>query len=181
MKRKLFLLIVAILALTLCFSLVSCGDNENENTEATVTSVEVLSNSYTSTYFVGASTDFSTLKLKVTYSDGKVETINASEATIGRIDTTTAGAKVLTVAYKGVTVNVTISVIEPTVTGIKILANTVETAVRVGTTYSVEGMVVEATYNNGTKKSVNTSDPTLQPRELSFLRLPTLDLRLLSR
>ena len=161
MKRKLILFIVAILALTLCFSLASCGDEQEENPEVKITSVEVVGGSYTSSYFVGSTPDFSGIKLKVNYSDGQSKSVNATDAKVGTVDTSSAGAKVLTITYKGFSVNVTINVVEPTVTGIKILANTVNSTAKVGSVYSVDGMVVEASYNNGTKRAVDNEALTV--------------------
>lgn len=107
MKTRAFLLI--LLALTLCFSLVACGDKA-------VTKIEITEGLALSCE-VGTTYDFSTVKAKVTYNDDSVVEVTGADLTFGELDTSTVGTKVLTVTYDGFTMNVDIKVYGTTIGG----------------------------------------------------------------
>lgn len=156
MKRKILLLLALVLTFALCFSVTSCGDDD----EKTISSVKYVSGSTATEYNVGATPDFSGLQLLVTYSDGSTETIGASDLEIGTIDTSAEGTKKLTVKYGDFTVEVKITVKKPaaTLTGIQIVAGSAETTVKLGATYSTANLQVEGVYNDGTTSLLNNAD-----------------------
>ena len=155
MKRKILLAIIMVFTLALCFSLVSCG----EDSEA-VKSIEYVKDSTATEYTVGATPDFSGLKVKVTYEDDHTETIGADKLDIGTIDTSTAGEKTLTVKYGDFSVELKITVKAPpaTVTGIQIVAGSADTSVKLGAVYNTSNIQVEAIYSDGTKKLLDNDD-----------------------
>ena len=93
MKKKVFLALVLILALVMCFA--SC------KAKKTIEAFTVVKESITLEYEVGATPDFSGIKAVVNYSDGSVETVGADALDVGTIDTSAAGTKELVVKYKG--------------------------------------------------------------------------------
>lgn len=155
MKRKIFLALTLILAFALCFSLASCGDDDE-----TVKSVEFVKGSTATEYTVGATPDFSGIQLKVTYEDDHTETVGADKLTIGTVDTSTAGEKTLTVKYGdfSVDIKITVKAAPATITGIAIVPGTAATTVKLGTVYDVSTVQVEAVYSDGTKKPIAASD-----------------------
>ena len=107
MKTRAFLLI--LLALTLCFSLVACGDKA-------VTKIEITEGLALSCE-VGTTYDFSTVKAKVTYNDDSVVEVTGADLTFGELDTSTVGTKVLSITYDGFTASIDIKVYGTTISG----------------------------------------------------------------
>ncbi len=100
MNRKSFLLI--LLALVMCLSLVSCGDKE-------ITKL-TIDEGLAYTYDLNSTPDFSAVKATVTYNDDSTVAVTADDLTFGKIDTTTAGKKELTITYNDFTITVEVTV-----------------------------------------------------------------------
>ena len=100
MNRKSFLLI--LLALVMCLSLVSCGDKE-------ITKL-TIDEGLSYTYDLNSTPDFSAVKATVTYNDDSTVAVTAADLTFGKIDTTTAGKKELTITYEDFTITVEVTV-----------------------------------------------------------------------
>lgn len=100
MNRKSFLLI--LLALVMCFSLISCGDKEI--TKLTIDEGLVY------TYDLNATPDFSAVKATVSYNDDTTVAVTAEDLTFSQLDTSTAGTKQLTITYNGFSITVDVTV-----------------------------------------------------------------------
>lgn len=154
MKRKLLLLTISLLLLSMIF--VACaGDRE-------ITSLEV--NGLKFTLALNETPDYSGVTAVVTYNNNPEDTENltADQLTFSEIDTSTAGNKTLTVTYDGFSVDYTIKV-EADVAGdddvveepevldsIKIaFAEGFNGKIEIGETVTASQLVVSATYKKG--------------------------------
>lgn len=79
-----------------------------------IDSIEINNNPTKTTYYIGDTLSTSGLKLLVTYSDGTTETIT-SGFTISGFSSTTAGTKVVTVTYEGLTTTFNVTVNTPSI------------------------------------------------------------------
>ena len=155
MKRKILLFITAIISLAIM--LASCSKDPVK-----VKTLTVKPGTIQTEYTVGDTPDFSAVEAVVTYSDGSVKEVKAADLVIGTIDTSTAGEKKLTVSYSGFSTEVTITVKEApvvvTLTGIKILENTLESTAFIGSSYDISKLQVEAVYSDKTTKPIKNED-----------------------
>ncbi len=175
MKNKLLILLIAMLALLLCFS--ACVQKpeeelpeEDSETQVTITSIEVVSGSVPATIDLDADPDFSGIKVKVNYSDGTSKEVGFADVTIGQVDTLSTGKKNVTVTYQGVSTQFSINVIDPDetayVTSIKIVPGSIASAYYIDQMFDVSNLQVEATYNTG---KVNV----LSPEEYTYSTVDT--------
>lgn len=155
MKRKILLFLVVALVLSL--ALTACVDRE-------VTKITIVDGTFDYEYEKGSTPDFSDLKVKVTYSDGKEREVAADKLTLGTLDTSTTGTKQFTITYDGFTLTVDVQVIytEPpvvvTLDKIEIDKTSVLSKVKVGDTYSLADIKVTATYSDNTTKALTLAD-----------------------
>ena len=105
MKKKLLVLLCVVLVMAVAMT--ACSEMFKK-----VDEIKVVDGTMTLEYQVGDTPDFSGVKVEVTYSNGKTETIDASDLTFSALDTTTAGEKTVTVTYEDVSVTVTVTVKE---------------------------------------------------------------------
>ena len=115
------------------------------------------------TYVEGESFDSKGLIVTAYYSNAKEE--NITDYTLSGYSST-VGTKTITVSYGGKTAYFTASVVAKAINGIKISALPTKLSYLEGDTLDTTGLVVTATYNNGTEITVNdytvsgyTSDP----------------------
>ncbi len=88
------------------------GGNITWLPSVTLSGIAIASNSAKTVYYVGESLDTTGLTLKLTYSDGSTKTVTSGFTTSG-FDSSTAGAKTVTVTYEGKTATFTVTVTEP--------------------------------------------------------------------
>ena len=104
MKRKLLILTVALLILSMSFA--SCTGNKE------IVSLKIVEGlSYEVS--VGATPDYSKVKAKVEYNDETTKDLTAADLTFGTIDTSKAGTQKLTITYSGFSITVDITVKAP--------------------------------------------------------------------
>lgn len=117
----------------------------------TVSSIAIASNPTKTVYNVGDTLNTSGLKLKVTYSNGTTSTISSGFQT--SYDFSSSGTKKVTVTYGGkstsfnVTVNSILSAIYVTTAPMTLVYEN-------GSAFNPAGMVIKATYNDGTSKNI---------------------------
>ena len=112
-------------------------------------------------YELGSTPDFSGIKAIVTYNDGTAKNVNADELTVGTIDTSSAGEKMLAITYDGYTENVKISVVMPPhVTGITVTEG-ILTEYEFGATPDFSGIKATVYYSNGKTENVEFKDLTV--------------------
>ena len=111
MKRFLKATISTLLILSLVFSLVACGKDEDD--KVTVESIKIVEGTYPTSLEVGETPDLSALKIEVKYSDGTTKEIGYAELTVSAIDTSKDSVQKLEVTFEGVTVSVNITVGNP--------------------------------------------------------------------
>lgn len=148
---KKVLSILATTLLTLCLAVVvAC--TPKPSADKTVESIKVDSSNAKTMFFVDETFAYNGLVVTAVYSDKSEDTVTGY--VVAPPDMTSAGEKDVTVSYKQKTTTYKISVSEKALTGITL--NTDETArsFRVGDTFSYDGLVVTATYDDGSSKAV---------------------------
>ena len=150
MKRKLLILITAVLAVACCFT--ACTFIRPEETK-TINSIQVVEGSVPTEVNIGTTPDFSGIKVTVIYADESTEEIGFNDVTISEVDTTTVGNKSVTVKYREFTTKFTVAVVDPeasaVVTSIKILIAEKDMKCYVGEQFDMSVLQVEATYSTG--------------------------------
>ena len=116
-------------------------------------------------YEIGESLDTKGMTVRATYSDGSTLLIGSGFAISG-FDSTTVGEKVLTVSWGGQTTTITVTVIEPSITGISVVSQPAKTTYYVGDTLDTTGLTLLVTYSNGSSEII-TNGFTCSPTELN--------------
>lgn len=140
---------------------VVCGNKRNENTvipkvKPDLTRIEITSLPTKTYYYLGDAILTSGLKVMAYYEDGTSKEITPTSITPTKAGS--VGSQTITVSYsegkitKQATFNVNVS--EVIVTKIAVVGAPLKTAYVEGDYFSKSGMVVQATYNNGTTKNV---------------------------
>jgi len=128
-----------------------------------VESVEVVKEPEKTSYYEGDVFDPSGMELKVKYKDGKTSIITRGFAVSS--EAMSAGTDKVTVNYGGKTADVEVKVAPLEVVSIEITTPPAKTSYTEGDNFDISGMVVTATYNNGSKKEV--SDYTYTGQKLN--------------
>ena len=90
MKKKLLILLLSILAITLCVTACSKKD-------PVATSISVINGSVPTECTVGDTLNFSDIRVTVTYDDGSTKEVGIADVSISPVDTSTAGQKTVAV------------------------------------------------------------------------------------
>lgn len=112
-----------------------------------VNSLEVDVNEMKTSYLVNEPLDLSGLKVTAFYSDGSTEEVTDYVAT--GFDSSQAGEQLLTVHYNGAMVQIPIQIEALTVTDLQVVYLPARTHYYLGDSFAEDGLVLEATYNNG--------------------------------
>ena len=126
---------------------------------AGITSMQIVSGTLANEVYVGKTLDTSSIEALVTYSSGKSEVVKAASLTLGELDTSVMGDKVLAITYRGFTLEFAVKVVG--VTEIEINKGTVATSVKVGEALDTSTLTAMARYNNDTSKSLANSELTI--------------------
>ncbi len=153
--------ILMALLIVCSFTLVACGEKENDGKGGsggglegkTIEKIEILT-PIKDTYFVGDTLDITEAKIKVTYKNKTSEEITILAEMVSGFDTSTAGEKTIIVTYEEKTIEVPYTVTAITPTNI-VLKSNFKTTYFVGDALDISGGVVTLTYNNETTKDVN--------------------------
>ncbi len=158
MKRKLLLLTISLLLLSVVFSACS-GDKA-------ITGLKITEG-LEYTVEVGSTFDTSKVKAEVSYNDNSTVTVTAADLTFSAIDTSKAGKQQLTITYQDFSITVDITVKTPEVkpaelVSIDITKNFV-TELFVGTPFDTTKITAIATYDDGSTKTIANTDLTITP------------------
>ena len=124
-----------------------------EEQKATLSSIAIDTSSVAVRVIKGSSYSTEGIKVIATYSDNTTKTIPASELTVGTVDTTSAGAKTLTVTYGEKTAELTVNVVE--VTALQVIGEgSLGITVMQGATISTSVFTAFATYSDGVVEAV---------------------------
>jgi len=157
MKRLKIITALLILSL-LAFCAVACNDGVE------IEKLEIKSGSIATEITVGDTLDTSNLAFTVYFTDGTTKEITGDDFTVGALDTTTVGEKLLTVTYQGFTATIKINVKAAPVVEldrIEIKSGTVATEVMQGSTLNTANLKVTAYYNDGTTREISATDLTI--------------------
>ena len=109
-KNKITAVLLVLLLVLIAGMAVACNDEKEENPEITPISL-TLGADWKNVYAVGEA--FAPCQMTVTYSDGSTQTVDVTADMLSGFDTSSAGAKQITVNYSGLTATVGISVVAP--------------------------------------------------------------------
>lgn len=109
-KNKITAVLLVLLMVLIAGMAVACNDEKEENPEITPISL-TLGADWKNVYAVGEA--FAPCHMTVTYSDGSTQTVDVTADMLSGFDTSSAGAKQITVNYSGLTATVGISVVAP--------------------------------------------------------------------
>ena len=109
-KNKITAVLLVLLLVLIAGMAVACNDEKEENPEITPISL-TLGADWKNVYAVGEA--FAPCQMTVTYSDGSTQTVDVTADMLTGFDTSSAGAKQITVNYSGLTATVGISVVAP--------------------------------------------------------------------
>ena len=149
----------SVLAAIFAIAMFSCGDDTNEKT---LVSIEVTAQPTKKVYAVNDTFDPAGMTVTATYSDETTEPVTVTAAMLD-YDFSTAGQKTVTITYKGKTATVTDITVNPAGTSEKTLESIAVTTQPTKKTYMVgeafdpAGMVVTATYSDGSTAPVNVT------------------------
>ena len=131
----------------------------NSQTTITLTGIAVTTQPAKTEYIVNDVLDTTGMVVTATYSDGS--SMEITGYTLSSPDMSTAGEKTITVTYQGKTATFTVTVSEPqpvvTLSSIAITTQPTKTVFEVGDSFDTSGLVVTATYSDGTTKDVTSS------------------------
>lgn len=119
--------------------------------EKSVTNIEIQKKPTKLDYVVGESLDLSGMVVVAAYETGGLDII--SDYSVSGFEST-AGTKVITVVYKGKSASFTVNVAIVAVTKLTITQLPVKLTYIENEPLNTEGLIVNATYNNGTNKNV---------------------------
>lgn len=109
-KNKITAILLVLMLVLIAALAVACNDDKEENPEITPISLTLGAN-WKNVYAVGEA--FAPCQMTVTYSDGSTQTVDITADMLSGFDTSSAGAKQITVNYSGLTATVGISVVAP--------------------------------------------------------------------
>lgn len=109
-KNKITAILLVLMLVLIAALAVACNDDKEENPEVTPVSL-TLGADWKNVYAVGEA--FAPCQMTVTYSDGSTQTVDVIADMLSGFDTSSAGAKQITVNYSGLTATVGISVVAP--------------------------------------------------------------------
>ena len=116
-----------------------------------VTSIEVISLPNKTTYVEGQTPNYAGLKIKAVYNNGNEQEV--TEYTIGDVETT-VGIHPVTVSYGLISTTFNVKFVAKTAVSLKVTKNPDKTTYIQGQKFDKTGMVVEATFDNGTTEEV---------------------------
>ena len=99
-------------------------------------------------YYTGDTLDLTGLSVTANYSDGTSAQINANSLSISGFDTSTAGEKTVTLSYGGKSVSFKINVTLLEIVSLEV-TYVPKTVYYVGDTFDTSGIIIMATYNDG--------------------------------
>lgn len=123
-------------------------------TAKTVTSITWKSKPAKTTYIIGQPLDLSGAVITATYTGGSVEDIQVTADMVSGYAPNKTGSQTITVTYAGKTVTFTVTVEAKTLTGIVITKKPDKLTYLEGEAFDKTGIVVTASYNNGTTETV---------------------------
>jgi hypothetical protein len=165
MKRSRTALRLLALLLACTFALFACGKPTDE---ATVTKLEITQAPAKVQFFVDEAFNHDGLKVSATLSDGTVTDVTANVA-VSTPDTSTVGTKTVTVTYKGAETTYAVSVTQKSAVSLAVTTPPAKLAYVTGDTLDTAGLVVTATFDDGSDASIPASDYTLSQPDMTVI------------
>ncbi|MEE3450018.1 MAG: bacterial Ig-like domain-containing protein, partial [Acutalibacteraceae bacterium] len=121
-----------------------------------VTKIAVTTPPTKTSYYVGDKLDTTGIKITATYNNDSTKDVTSS-VTYSGFDSSTAGEKIVTVAYQGKTASFKVNVAALAVTSIAVTTQPTKKSYYIGEALDTTGIKITATYNNGSTKDVTSS------------------------
>ena len=137
-----------------------------------VVHMDVINDSIKEKVYVGDVYSTLNIEVVVRYNDGSNAIVGASELTVGTIDTTTAGDKVLTISYRGFELQYPVTVVG--ISAVEIYDTSVASSVKVFSSFDASGVYAKVKYLDNTEKTVYASDLTVSGIDTSVAGNKTL-------
>lgn len=106
------------------------------------------------TYVEGQDLDLTGMEVQAVYSDSSTVALESGDYTVTGYDKATLGEQTIIVTYEGKTATFSVTVNAKTATGIEITVKPAKTAYYIGEELDTAGMVVTASFDNGTSEAV---------------------------
>ena len=129
---------------------------------ATLTEIKVTKMPDKLDYYTGETFSSNGMTVMATYSDGASKDVS-SEAVCSQPDMSTAGKKAVEVYFAGQSADIYINVTEAVATGLTITQYPTKLTYFVGDTFDPSGIIVTATFNDGSSRDVTNSVSYSQP------------------
>ncbi|WP_163582435.1 bacterial Ig-like domain-containing protein [Gracilibacillus saliphilus] len=100
-------------------------------------------------YLIGEELDLTGLEVTAIYDDGTTEILSPEDYVVTGFDNSENGTNTLTIHYNGVTETIDVEIVPHTVTGLEVKYYPAKEKYYVGDIFHPEGLVIEATYNDG--------------------------------
>lgn len=108
------------------------------------------------TYFVGEPLDLTGLAVSVQYDDGETVALQPSDYSLSAFDPAQTGQQSITASYQNLTASFTVTVNAVALKSLRITKQPNKKLYAVGDALDTTGLTLEATYTNGTKKTVKS-------------------------
>jgi len=112
-------------------------------------------------YVVGQPLDLTGIKIMGAYNDGTIASVDPALLTVSGFDKNTLGVQRVTLAVGPVTTTFTVEVIEKVATRVVITKEPTKTTYIQGQSLALSGLVVRATFNDGSKRTLNHQELTI--------------------
>jgi len=148
-------IVTAALAAAVVLSLVGCRGTTG-NPDPALTGIAVTTPPTKTVYAIGEEFDPAGMVVTASYDDGSSREVPHADLAITGFDSASAGTRTVTVTYRERTATTTVTVNEPTATleSIAVTTPPTRTAYVVGEEFDPAGMVVTATFDNGSTQAV---------------------------
>ena len=122
-----------------------------------VESLTVVDNTVKKEILKGEALDTTGISVNVSFTDGTIDSLGASDLTLGSIDENTAGEQKLTVTYRDKTIEYTVKVCEI----VKLRIDGVDSVVPAGEVIDISNMQVFGVYNDSAETEIQLTDGTI--------------------
>lgn len=163
MKRKLTIVLIAVLCVAIAALVVACNDKDS------LESIALAEGTQFAPVVKGTEPDLNGKKLVATYKDGSTREIEITREMLTGFDNQKLGEQKVTVTYtegeKTVTTEITLTVVEKSLQSVNVKTKPATTEYVAGERFYAYGMEIEAVYNDGTRAAV--TDYTVEPATLA--------------
>ncbi|MFC0211744.1 bacterial Ig-like domain-containing protein [Paenibacillus chartarius] len=146
--------------------------------DALIEGIEVRQQPKKTLYFLNEELNLEGMVVYAKYSDQGEVRLMKQDYTVSALDTTTAGAKQVTLAHKGKTATLALTVKAKEATGVQVTKYPI-TTYTVGSDFDRTGLEVSKVYDNGDREPLDETQYTLDTSAYSGAQTGTCDIRII--